>query len=77
MITDDRLTQDYGETVITEEKSDSTLDGLTLQFNSPWGQNGNELVWGFEYYSDAVSSSRNRTDSQTGRELEFPRPLSR
>jgi len=66
VITDDRLTQDYGETVITEEKSDSTLDGLTLQFNSPWGQKGNELVWGFEYYTDSVFSSRHRTDSQTG-----------
>ena len=51
--------------MITKEKNDSTLDGLTLQFNSPWGQNGNELVWGFEYYRDAVSSSRFRTDSQT------------
>ncbi|MEE4218006.1 MAG: TonB-dependent receptor [Xanthomonadales bacterium] len=66
VITDDRLTQDYGETVLTEEDSESTMDGLTLQFNSPWGENGNELVWGFEYYSDSVSSSRQRTDSETG-----------
>jgi outer membrane receptor protein involved in Fe transport len=66
VITDDRLTQDFGETEITEEESDSTLDGLTLQFNSPWGQDGNELVWGFEYYSDEISSSRLRTDTATG-----------
>lgn len=66
VITDDRLTQDYGATVVTEEDSDSTLDGLTLQFNSPWGENGSELVWGFEYYEDTVSSSRLRTDTETG-----------
>jgi len=66
VITDDRLTQDWGATVVTEEASDSTLDGLTLQFNSPWGTDGNELVWGFEYYHDRVDSMRKRTDTETG-----------
>ena len=65
VITDDRRTQDWGETVVTEEYSDSILDGLTLQFNSPWGANGNELVWGFEFYTDEVTSSRERTDTAT------------
>jgi outer membrane receptor protein involved in Fe transport len=65
VITDDRRTQDWGETVVTEEYSDSILDGLTLQFNSPWGANGNELVWGFEFYADEVTSSRERTDTAT------------
>ena len=66
VITDDRRTQDFGETVITDEAADSTLDGLTAQFNSPWGAAGNELVWGFEYYTDEVRSTRQRTDTATG-----------
>jgi outer membrane receptor protein involved in Fe transport len=66
VITDDRRTQDFGSTVITDEASESTLDGLTLQFNSPWGAGGNELVWGLEAYRDDVSSSRLRRDSETG-----------
>jgi outer membrane receptor protein involved in Fe transport len=66
VITDDRRTQDFGSTVITDEASESTLDGLTLQFNSPWGAGGNELVWGLEAFRDDVSSSRLRRDSETG-----------
>jgi len=69
VITDDRLTQDWGETVINLEHNKSRLDGLTLQFNSPWGSGGSsdqELVWGFEYYADKVSSSRLKTDEETG-----------
>jgi outer membrane receptor protein involved in Fe transport len=69
VITDDRLTQDWGSPVITTESNESRLDGLTLQFNSPWtsaGGLGNELVWGFEYYADQVSSSRYRMNSDTG-----------
>jgi hemoglobin/transferrin/lactoferrin receptor protein len=66
VMTDDRRTQDYGETVITDEASDSVLDGLTLQFNSPWGDRGNELIWGFEFYTDDVSSRRRRSDTATG-----------
>jgi outer membrane receptor protein involved in Fe transport len=69
VITDDRLTQDFGSTEQTSEANESRLDGLTLQFNSPWGSGNSvtgQLVWGFEYYDDTVSSSRTRTDTQTG-----------
>ena len=62
VITDDRLTQDYGSPVIATENNRSTLDGLTLQFNSNF-ESGISLVWGAEYYTDAVDSSRFR---QTG-----------
>ena len=64
VITDDRLTQDYGATAVTREFNESKLDGLTLQFNSPWGDGGfadRELVWGFEFYTDDVASSRFRS----------------
>jgi outer membrane receptor protein involved in Fe transport len=61
-ITDDRLTQDFGSPVVYREFNASELDGLTLQFNTPWrGLDAMaELVWGFEYYSDTVTSSRYR-----------------
>jgi outer membrane receptor protein involved in Fe transport len=60
VITDDRLTQDWGDDALTREYNESALDGLTLQFNSPWDLGGSdrELVWGFEYYADEVTSSR-------------------
>jgi outer membrane receptor protein involved in Fe transport len=62
-IDDDRLTQDFGAPEITREFNSSVLDGLTLQFNSPWGSGGaeRELVWGFEYYADGITSSRFRS----------------
>ncbi len=69
VITDDRLTQDFGDSQVTREFNESQLDGLTLQFNSPWGKGGDadrELVWGFEYYVDGISSSRSRSDTSTG-----------
>ena len=69
VITDDRLTQDFGSTRVTRERADSTLDGLTLQFISPWGGNS-ELVWGFEYYDDTVSSNRTRSDTETGESVD-------
>jgi len=56
-ITDDRLTQDFGAPEITREYNSSRLDGITLQFDSPWGGD-HELVWGLEYYADEISSSR-------------------
>jgi len=65
-ITDDRLTQDYGAPVTTREFNSSQLDGLTLQFNSPWGRDATprgELVWGFEYYTDTVNSTRYRRET--------------
>ncbi len=68
VITDDRLTQDYGDPEVVQEFNQSKLDGLTLQFNSPWssGPSHRELVWGFEFYTDEVSSSRIRTNSING-----------
>jgi outer membrane receptor protein involved in Fe transport len=65
VITDDRLTQDYDEPLITSEQNESTLDGLTLQFNSTLPR-GTLLTWGFEYYADDVSSQRQQRDSDTG-----------
>ena len=66
VITDDRLTQDWNDPEVTREFNESELDGLTLQFNSPWGGGSGpetELVWGLELYRDEVSSSRFRSDS--------------
>jgi len=57
IITDDRLTQEYGSPVIVSEHNRSTLDGLTLQFNTTLASDM-QLVWGAEYYTDAVDSSR-------------------
>ena len=59
VITDDRITQDYGSPVIVNEHNRSTLDGLTLQFNSNL-ESGIALVWGAEYYTDDVDSNRFR-----------------
>jgi outer membrane receptor protein involved in Fe transport len=69
VITDDRLTQDYGATETNRELNESRLDGMTLQFNSPWNAAGGaarELVWGFEYYADKIESSRVRSDMASG-----------
>jgi TonB-dependent heme/hemoglobin receptor len=69
VITDDRMTRDWGSQVTTTEANESQLDGLTLQFNSPWGSSSaqsNELIWGFEYYTDEVTSSRSRFNAETG-----------
>jgi len=57
VITDDRITQEYGSPVVVTEQNSSTLDGITLQFNSSLSS-GMQLVWGAEYYTDAVDSSR-------------------
>jgi outer membrane receptor protein involved in Fe transport len=79
VITDDRLTQDYGADAVTREFNESELDGLTLQFNTPWSGFGgadSELVWGFEYYADEVASSRFRSpmpgSPQIGVQARFP-----
>ena len=74
VITDDRLTQDYGSPVIVTEHNRSTLDGATLQFNSNY-TSGISLVWGAEYYTDAVDSRRFRQleeDSRTEVRSRFP-----
>ncbi|MBT8060820.1 MAG: TonB-dependent receptor [Gammaproteobacteria bacterium] len=73
VITDDRQTQDFGATEIRREFNESTLDGLTLQFNSPWGDGragSREFIWGFEYYTDAIDSSRFLRDTVTGNRRE-------
>jgi outer membrane receptor protein involved in Fe transport len=57
IITDDRLTQEFGSPVIVTENNSSTLDGLTLQFNSSLSS-GKPVVWGAEYYTDTVNSRR-------------------
>lgn len=75
VITDDRLTQDYGSPVVVTEHNRSTLDGLTLQFNSNF-ESGISLVWGAEYYTDEVDSNRFRqtegSDSKTEVRGRFP-----
>ncbi|RPH98919.1 MAG: TonB-dependent receptor [Lysobacterales bacterium] len=77
IVTDDRLTQDYGDPALTREFNESALDGLTLQFNTPWGAGSSndvgadsELVWGLEYYADEVSSSRFRHATASGPQIE-------
>ena len=75
VITDDRLTQDYGSPLIVTENNSSTLDGLTLQFNSSTAS-GMQLVWGAEFYTDAVDSDRytqiNGSTSTTEVRSRFP-----
>ena len=61
---DDRLTQDYESPLIVSETNRSTLDGVTLQFNSSL-PSGIPLVWGAEYYTDAVDSSRYARDENS------------
>jgi outer membrane receptor protein involved in Fe transport len=57
VIVDDRLSQDFNSPEIITENNSSTLDGVTLQFNSTM-PSGASLVWGAEYYTDAVRSER-------------------
>lgn len=67
VITDDRLTQEYTSPVIVTENNSSTLDGVTLQFNSSLAS-GLSMVWGAEYYTDAVASQRSTYNDDTGEE---------
>jgi outer membrane receptor protein involved in Fe transport len=62
VITDDRLTQDFGSPVLTTEQNESTLDGLTLQFNSTL-PGGTLLTWGLEHYADGVASHRQQSST--------------
>jgi len=75
VITDDRFSQEYGSPEIVTEINSSTLDGVTLQFNSSLAS-GIQLVWGAEYYTDAVDSSRfaqfEDSTSQTEVRSRFP-----
>lgn len=68
VITDDRLTQEYASPVIVSENNSSTLDGLTLQFNSSL-PSGLTMVWGAEYYTDAVDSQRFTHLEGSGQEI--------
>jgi len=70
VITDDRLTRDFGAAVTNDEHNKSTLDGLTLQFDRGLG-GGGHLTWGLEYYADTVRSGRTEHDGATG----FTRPV--
>ena len=67
VITDDRITQDFGSTIVTDESNESTLDGITAQFYSelPLSEGWSGITWGAEYYTDTVDSSRVRTDLST------------
>jgi len=75
VITDDRITQDFGSQIITSEKNRSTLDGITAQINS-YFDSGISLVWGAEYYTDEVDSLRFRqaegSDTRTEVRSRFP-----
>jgi len=69
VITDDRLSQERGSVELVNENNESTLDGFTLQFNSPWSSgpaSSSELVWGLEIYQDEVRSDRLLTDTASG-----------
>lgn len=56
-ITDGRLNQDFGSNEVRTETNKSTLDGITVQFNSTLPADI-PVVWGAEYYSDEVDSQR-------------------
>jgi len=69
VITDDRLTQDLGEPLQVSEANGSTLDGFTMQFDtllnkSDSGEVG--IVWGWEYYTDTIESSRTVLNTVSG-----------
>lgn len=69
VITDDRLSQERGSPNRVKEGNESTLDGFTVQFNSPMASgptSSSELVWGLEVYQDEVRSDRLITDTGTG-----------
>jgi outer membrane receptor protein involved in Fe transport len=65
VIDDDRHTRDFESPLRNEEQNRSTLDGLTVQFNSD-RDNGVLLTWGLEYYSDTVRSARTRRHIESG-----------
>jgi outer membrane receptor protein involved in Fe transport len=64
VITDDRFFKDSASTEISSETNESVLDGLTAQFNSSLPA-GHLITWGFEYYTDKVSSNRQQLDTVT------------
>jgi len=69
VITDDRFSQERGSVEQVNESNESTLDGFTVQFNTPWDSgsaSSSELVWGLEVYLDEVRSTRLVTDTDSG-----------
>ena len=62
IITDDRLTQNFGSTEINKESNESALTGLTLQLDSSLSAN-TSLSYGFDYYTDEINSARVLTDT--------------
>jgi outer membrane receptor protein involved in Fe transport len=65
VITDDRLTQDFGSPDVNQEWNESTLDGLTASMVSSLAENL-DLTWGLEVYRDQVRSTRQRSNLETG-----------
>lgn len=63
-VRDDRRTRDFGSNNEERECNSSDLLGLTAQFHKQLGRH--HLTWGAEFYSDDVSSSRQRTNIATG-----------
>jgi outer membrane receptor protein involved in Fe transport len=63
VITDDRLTQDFGSPLVITEQNESTLDGFTVQVSQRGGERW-RLTWGAEIYRDTVRSARQVTDTR-------------
>lgn len=71
VITDDRLTQDFGSSLLTDEHNRSELDGVTIQFATD-EQRDLLVTGGLEYYADRVRSRRTQSDTASGTELPAP-----
>ena len=64
-IRDDRLTQNFGSSVLRRERNSSQLWGLTGQLSRA-GTVGADWVYGFELYHDRVHSQRLGIDLESG-----------
>lgn len=64
VITDDRVTRDFGSPARQTEQNESTLDGAVFQATSR-ASGTLALSWGAEVYRDSVRSARQRTDLDT------------
>ena len=64
-ITDDRRARDFGDTVESREENASVLTGFTLQASLAHWSNS-QLVYGFEFYHDQVTSKRRDSDIVSG-----------
>ncbi len=64
-ITDDRRSRDFAEDVRTVEQNRSDLYGLSGQFERPLGVL-TDLIYGFEFYDDRVSSARQLEELDSG-----------